>query len=310
MHYQLERHFSSFDELNSFPHGWDTDFSTTSAAPCSVTLRQCAVPGMMINTARLGAATLQQASTPVGMRTFALPMRLSAPYCWRGLPINETTLMTFPLDRELFSVMGADSEVLTMSIEQDLVDRYLHNLDLDPEAIFRRPHTADLAGRQYATLLGKIDLMTNFMARYGDHAQFPELSRGIQEFLFESMLAPLVAHLDQPHTRRSNATRRVKMAADFILARLDQAITVEEVCNHVGCSRRSLEQGFRQHAGTSPKQFIQVMRLKQCRKALLTAPPKSQVNRIANQHGFWHLGQFAAAYRKLFGETPRQTLRT
>ena len=29
---------------------------------------------------------------------------------------------------------------------------------------------------------------------------------------------------------------------------------------------------------------------------------------IALAHGFWHMGEFRALYRDLFGETPQQTL--
>jgi AraC family ethanolamine operon transcriptional activator len=32
------------------------------------------------------------------------------------------------------------------------------------------------------------------------------------------------------------------------------------------------------------------------------------VREIARRWGFWHTGEFAAAYRRLFGELPSQTL--
>ncbi len=45
-------------------------------------------------------------------------------------------------------------------------------------------------------------------------------------------------------------------------------------------------------------------------EALLSADPKvTTVTDIATAHGFFELGQFAARYRKAFGEVPSQTLR-
>jgi AraC family ethanolamine operon transcriptional activator len=308
MYYQREHHFSSFDEFNSAPHGWQTDFYTTSQDCYQVSLKQSVAPGLLVNTAWLSAPTLQRASTPEGMRTFALPLRQPGPYCWRGLPVNERTLMVFPSDRELFSVMGADSEIMTISIDQHTADSILENWEIDPRQLFKLPRTIDLSDAQCVELGRNLNLVTEFMLKYGDHQQFPRFSRGIQEHLVENMLRPVIEELDQPGTSQASAAKRVKKAASYVLARLAEPVTVGDICNHVGCSRRSLEQSFSQYAGTSPKQFIQALRLERCRKALLRATPDDKVSRIASRYGFWHMGQFALSYRRLFGEIPSRTL--
>ena len=114
--------------------------------------------------------------------------------------------------------------------------------------------------------------------------------------------------LDEPGISHSAAAKRVKQAADYILARPCQSVTIGEICDHIGCSRRSLEQSFKKYAGTSPKHFIRILRLEQCRKALLEAGRGAEVKSIALQYGFWHMGQFSADYRTMFGELPSETL--
>ena len=216
--------------------------------------------------------------------------------------------MVFPSDRELFSVMGADSEVMTISIDQPTADGFLRAWDIDPDEFFDLPHTIDLSTAQCDKLRRNLGLVTEFMFKYGDHRRFPQLSSGIQEHLIERMLQPVMDGLDRPRVSHSAAAKRVKRAADYVLERLAEPVTVGDICNHIGCSRRSLEQSFTRHAGTSPKQFIHTLRLERCRKALLRATPKDKVNSIANQHGFWHLGQFSADYKASFGELPSSTL--
>jgi AraC family ethanolamine operon transcriptional activator len=59
----------------------------------------------------------------------------------------------------------------------------------------------------------------------------------------------------------------------------------------------------------TPKAYLQAERLKRVRRGLREADARTaQVTDVANAWGFWHMGQFAADYRKLFGELPSQTL--
>ena len=40
-----------------------------------------------------------------------------------------------------------------------------------------------------------------------------------------------------------------------------------------------------------------------------TDPKLATISQIAIEWGFWHMGQFSADYKKMFGETPSTTLR-
>ncbi len=56
--------------------------------------------------------------------------------------------------------------------------------------------------------------------------------------------------------------------------------------------------------------FMKQRRLETVRGQLLTARDEGKtVTVIAMEYGFFHLSQFAADYRKMFGETPSETRR-
>ncbi len=59
----------------------------------------------------------------------------------------------------------------------------------------------------------------------------------------------------------------------------------------------------------APKTYINAVRLNGVHKQL-RARQRGQIHvtDAANHWGFWHMGQFAADYRKLFGENPSATL--
>jgi AraC family ethanolamine operon transcriptional activator len=55
--------------------------------------------------------------------------------------------------------------------------------------------------------------------------------------------------------------------------------------------------------------YFKAGRLNAVRQELkAAAADTATVHEIAQRWGFWHTGEFAAAYRRLFGELPSQTL--
>jgi AraC-like DNA-binding protein len=61
----------------------------------------------------------------------------------------------------------------------------------------------------------------------------------------------------------------------------------------------------------SPMAYLRVVRLRRAHRDLRSANPShSSVASIAHRWGFTHLSHFAAAHQTMFGETPRQALRT
>jgi len=76
-----------------------------------------------------------------------------------------------------------------------------------------------------------------------------------------------------------------------------------------GVSERTLQYVFIEQFGISPKRYVMNVRLNAVRKALLRAvPEKVTVSDIAHRFGFWHMSQFAADFRRLFGKLPSETL--
>ncbi|MBV8335733.1 MAG: AraC family transcriptional regulator, partial [Alphaproteobacteria bacterium] len=104
--------------------------------------------------------------------------------------------------------------------------------------------------------------------------------------------------------------RDVKRAIDYIEANLDVAIGLPEIVAASGVPGRTLIQHFRDFKGTSPMRYLRSARYKKVREALCRAEPEESITEIAASWGFGHMGRFSVEYRKRFGESPSQTLRT
>lgn len=110
------------------------------------------------------------------------------------------------------------------------------------------------------------------------------------------------------HGAASLAPRHVKRAEDFLRANAGEELTLDIVAQAVGCSVRSLNEGFRMARGTTPMNFLRQVRLEGVRADLL-AGAAGGIAEIALRWGFGHLGRFSGDYRRQFGELPSETLR-
>lgn len=106
-----------------------------------------------------------------------------------------------------------------------------------------------------------------------------------------------------------NRARLACRAESWMRDRLGEPIRVPEVCLAFHVSRRELEYAFRSTFDTSPHEFLNLLRLNAIHRTLLRAEPATSITRIAFDHGIFHLGRFAAAYYRLFGERPSDTSR-
>lgn len=100
----------------------------------------------------------------------------------------------------------------------------------------------------------------------------------------------------------------VERAREYIRRKLDEPLPLSELCRYAHVQSRSLEYGFREITGLSPIAYVKSLRLNAVRRDLSrTDAADHSISQIALDHGFWHLSQFAADYRKFFGETPTST---
>ena len=128
----------------------------------------------------------------------------------------------------------------------------------------------------------------------------------------------LTALLNLPHNQNEKlcedrryqvAPGLVRRAEEYMQAHLDEPISIMELLQICGCSRRTLFSAFRNARKYTPMEFLTEQRLQNTRDKLLK--PRGEifsVASIARDFGFTHLGRFSKVYRKRFGETPSETL--
>jgi AraC-like DNA-binding protein len=98
-------------------------------------------------------------------------------------------------------------------------------------------------------------------------------------------------------------------ANEYLRDKHPKPVYISDLCHVLGVSYRVLHQAFMLTRGESPSLHLKRQRLMMTHQVLSNAGSEAPlVKTVALDHGFWHLGNFSQDYRKLFGETPSETL--
>ena len=133
----------------------------------------------------------------------------------------------------------------------------------------------------------------------------------LKETITEKLIYQL--YKESPHRRPLCSGARhgvIQKTIDFLERYEDFPISIPAICKEIGTSERTLRYAFTDFFSVSPKQYLQAFRLNEVRRTLnQTYLPGTKVIDIANRWGFSHMGKFSVDYKKLFGESPSETLR-
>lgn len=137
------------------------------------------------------------------------------------------------------------------------------------------------------------------------HAGLPHLHARLEDLLLTALLLQLgptaTAAPAAPHSGQ------VQRLQEHLLDRLEEPWTLAAAARAAGMATRTLQNAFQARCGQGPMQWLREQRLLAVH-ALLARGEVAHVTEAALRYGFTHLGEFACAYRRRFGETPRQTL--
>ena len=207
---------------------------------------------------------------------------------------------------------GCVSASLTVPVEEfhAAVARYFPEM---PERLLREGAGMKVGPAEQVVLrrlLGEVEgAIRGLRGGLEDAAARSGVERDLLAAFFAAMRSGCDSPIPPPRPREAGRYRRIRQARDFIADHLDEAIHLDDVGMEIGLSSRGTENLFKDLIGVNPVVFLRHQRLHGVRRKLLAADPgEATVKMAALESGFRHLGRFAADYRALFGESPRETL--
>ena len=306
----LDRRFDSFEELAFLVAAWDADFRQLSASFQPHFILQAQVDGVLVSLGRFGCHLDQRGTTPVNMRTFAF----SDPGCpeinWFGHRIDSEVLLAFPTHGEVSAASRPGFSETTFSVDTEELAAFfdhgggpaLNQLLTSSETVIQPPPQLLLQLRHHLQLVS---------TAASNPQRLSHLLTGFRRRLFSLLLEILRSSSGRRAAPIDPRNRRLlQIATALVETQGDNPLLLSDLCTAAQVSERTLINTFKREVGMTPKAYIKGYRLFKVHRELWRAnPSNASISDVANAFGFWHMGQFAADYHKLFGELPSATLK-
>ena len=301
------QHFNDIGTLGS-EIGWDLDFRQLDTGSFTGRASVVATPQASLMRVELSRSFHQRGFAIPGTLTYGLVDPGSAQVRWHGADADGR-LLDFNHGAGFDGISTAGMCGLTFGLAETVLTATAGKLGLEPASQIPQE------GRLWDDESRLSGLRQRLAGEYSKHADVggrpdAQADRELEQLLATEILL-LMNHgrvTMVPEGWRQHMRIRDR-AIGFIEQRIDDAITVADVCEAVGVSWATLDRVFRRHVGQSPKRYIRSLRLQRVRQELLQDRASRPIADIANRWGFWHLGQFARDYRKQFQELPSDTAR-
>ncbi|MBX9584358.1 MAG: helix-turn-helix domain-containing protein [Gemmataceae bacterium] len=295
-----------FDELAAALDRWDARFEQLGPGPFAGEFQAVQLGGLVVQRIAANRAIQARGGLPRGGRAFTPVQAGNAAAVWRGRRLAPGRLNVLAAGQEMDHLTpAAGSEVLSVLVLdagrlaaacQTLGGFDVEDVLGDPVALRVDP----AAGGKLAVALRGV------LRAAATGGGWPRVA---DDCLLQLVrVLGTAAGAADPGTAAGRAAV-VRRAEEYVRARDAMPVPVLDVCRELGVSERTLHYAFREVVGMGPAAYFRAKRLNAARRDLRAGGPRAvSVGSVAARWGFVHLGEFAAQYRRLFGERPSAAL--
>jgi AraC family transcriptional regulator, ethanolamine operon transcriptional activator len=169
-----------------------------------------------------------------------------------------------------------------------------------------------------ATEIGRFDALRAtlraalYLASHSpDNLNQPGVIDSVEEAILQAVDLAMAAASPTPEARRLSLSHYLSLVGkfdEFVAANAGKTLYSADMARQLGVSVRTLHNAVVAIRGMSMHRYTRLRRLWSVRQQLLRDTSSQSIKAVALVNGFWHMGEFTALYREMFGETPQQTL--
>ena len=306
----IHQKFFDFDEFSHAAYAWDLHFKQLDRGDCEAEMLQFASSRSLLSSAKFNRHYDQRGSAPKGKWTFALFSEQTQSIAWHEKHISNNTIVIFEPGSEIDCVSKPGFENFTLSYSEKYLNELCDNYDLPGiKKLTNGSDNFECRSLELFEIRNQLHQIIDFLKHQSYQTGNISFIHSLDVEIIEHILFTLAKSMPATSSRLRVRDRAIKQIKQYLAEYPSELVTVTQLCKITGVSIRTLQYAFLEHYGVTPKTYLKNYRLSCVRQELWKSDPLiTRVNDIASHWGFWHMGQFAADYRKLFGELPSETL--
>lgn len=299
-----------FNDVNAHANailGWQQTYDQMSAGSAHTELTHLTAERFQIFRECLDKRVVQHGVAPARRFCLAIPTGLGRAGVFQGSNVEGAGVTLLHSGQEFFVHATQGMDLLAVSVDAERIEQLAEREFSAPELRrLNRVNRLNVSPQFLDAIRIQLQALVDNVLR-GETLTEAQL----EDLLLEHVLV-LLEQVCQAGAGRSGnlavSAYIVRQTHQMALARLDEPLSVLQICDELDVSRSTLQRSFLGVTGLRPIEYLRAMRLNAARQRLqCTLAEQFTVARVANDTGFTHLGHFAGAYRALFGEAPSVT---
>jgi AraC family ethanolamine operon transcriptional activator len=302
-----------FDQLAVAVQGWNPRYRQLTPGRFDGELHAVQVNGILVARYSVNRVIQARGANPGDCYTLVPVSATNAAASWSGRSLKPGAIIILRPGQEHDHRATETETIAILSVPDSLLRRTAHGaLGCDLEDLLAGRFALAAGPATGNTLQARLTRLLDCVATYPELLRHPAALKSLEEECLGCLVQVLsLAERDDKagNFRVPNTLKVVRRAEEYMRAHLREPVTLSDLCREAGVSERTVLYSFREVLGMSPKAYFKAKRLNGLRRDLKSANPAcTTVAEVAGQWGFWHTGNLAADYLRLFGELPSDTL--
>jgi AraC family ethanolamine operon transcriptional activator len=301
------------DELSAAFSRWDQRFEQLGAGRFFGRLEFADLGGVQLLCVEANRVVRTRGSRPAESFVFSPVTPEIAGSYWRGRILSPGMVNVLAPHAELDHRTCPDYRTAAIVVRRDLLERVAATvMGVGLERLLCGDRALEIGVEQTAALAGRFrEAMRRLVTpTAGEPSPF---TAAVESENLATRLVSTLAHVRVVDPFRTTCSQRiaaVRRVEDHVRAFPERRFTILQLCALAGVSKRTLHYAFLEVTGLTPKDFVKAIKLNAARRDLLAiGPGPGHIEAVARRYGFDRPGNFAADFRRLFGELPSRTIR-